>query len=667
VTVVEEAVVGGTTAGMALASRGTRGKVKVRPGGVPAPKKKPGEGEAQNAEFERLHPRSATGQFTKKQGDGMREPDPQVADIQRRINSAGTGKVAVDGRFGVVTREAVKKFQREAGINANGIVDPNTYEAMLNPPPLSREEVIAQEKADEEGASKGSASRAGARVAGEGGAGELGRADAASRARREAAAEEEERGTGRSTSRKSPRSADSVDASDPDSVREFQRQHGIRVDGIIGPQTQAAMKRAREDDEDRERRDSGRDTGGDDSGRETGSSRSSAGGSSDGDRDTRGGRDGSMLRQGEGMDGKSSTKVKAIQEMLDELGYDLGEGGVDGKFGPDTKAALQELQDDYGLKADGVVGLKTRRLINRLASRLKSETAAVKTGKAPKDDYKLVEGTMIEEARKSKAAGSPAKCASCGKAMPLNVKANRDRCPNCGKALKTDSSAVEEAEVGKPGTNWKQVGPDAKKKLSPLVRHYMKQAHPFTACVRDNTKRFGPDRAARICAVVKDLGRRTTKWRNGGDKKLSEADFIEGFVRDLVEAGIEDHDDLVLVEAFLVEQRDRLALAEAIGERMTGSGTQAIRAQARERALRARLPLQEAEVRPATSLAEVIRSLNPGSALRLNTGEVHRLTDGGYLVLYAPAGTAVYQRKRASSAAAAAATFDNINAEKATA
>ncbi len=77
-------------------------------------------------------------------------------------------------------------------------------------------------------------------------------------------------------------------------------------------------------------------------------------------------------------------------------------------------------------------------------------------------------------------------------------------------------------ETGKPGVNWKQVGAGDRKKLSPLVRHYMKQAHPFTACVNDNTKRFGPDRAKRICAVVKDLGKRSTSWRKGGNGRVSE-------------------------------------------------------------------------------------------------------------------------------------------------
>jgi hypothetical protein len=73
--------------------------------------------------------------------------------------------------------------------------------------------------------------------------------------------------------------------------------------------------------------------------------------------------------------------------------------------------------------------------------------------------------------------------------------------------------------------------PRDRKKLKGLLKYYAKKAHPFRACVRDNTKRFGPDGAARICATLKDIIRGTTKWRGknnprdkgtAGIKNLSE-------------------------------------------------------------------------------------------------------------------------------------------------
>lgn len=57
------------------------------------------------------------------------------------------------------------------------------------------------------------------------------------------------------------------------------------------------------------------------------------------------------------------------------------------------------------------------------------------------------------------------------------------------------------------------VGPDARHKLRGILKHYAKMPHPFRACVKDNTKRFGPGRVERVCAVLKDIIRGTTHWR----------------------------------------------------------------------------------------------------------------------------------------------------------
>lgn len=97
-------------------------------------------------------------------------------------------------------------------------------------------------------------------------------------------------------------------------------------------------------------------------------------------------------------------------------------------------------------------------------------------------------------------------------------------------------------EVGKPGTNWKQVGPGERKKLSGLIAHYRKSPHPFSACVRDNTKRFGPERAKKVCAVLKDLIKKGTGWRKGG-KKVSEAE-LEALVVEAVEKAAERLDQI---------------------------------------------------------------------------------------------------------------------------
>ena len=69
----------------------------------------------------------------------------------------------------------------------------------------------------------------------------------------------------------------------------------------------------------------------------------------------------------------------------------------------------------------------------------------------------------------------------------------------------------------KPGTA--NVSPADRKKLSGLLKHYAKKAHPFGSCVRDQIKHgLSKGHAERRCAVLKDLIRGTTKWRGKGKK-----------------------------------------------------------------------------------------------------------------------------------------------------
>lgn len=109
---------------------------------------------------------------------------------------------------------------------------------------------------------------------------------------------------------------------------------------------------------------------------------------------------------------------------------------------------------------------------------------------------------------------------------------------------------------GKPGTNYKQVGPEARRRLRGLLKYYAKKPHPFRACVRDNRKRFGPN-AERVCAVLKDLIRGTTKWRGRSD--MSEVGmFSEYAASEDVEAALVDEAPVIDEElaSILLEMDD---------------------------------------------------------------------------------------------------------------
>jgi hypothetical protein len=59
----------------------------------------------------------------------------------------------------------------------------------------------------------------------------------------------------------------------------------------------------------------------------------------------------------------SGPAVRALQEALNELGYDVGQ--PDGDFGPATAEAVRAFQESVGLPADGIAGPQTLRAINQ--------------------------------------------------------------------------------------------------------------------------------------------------------------------------------------------------------------------------------------------------------------------------------------------------------------
>jgi hypothetical protein len=116
------------------------------------------------------------------------------------------------------------------------------------------------------------------------------------------------------------------------------------------------------------------------------------------------------------------------------------------------------------------------------------------------------------------------------------------------------------------------VSPSDLKKLRPLVKFYAKKAKPFTACVNDNRKRFGP-LTEKYCAIIKDLIVGNTKWRNQGNKKnLSDSTLKElfglsvdeGFFTFLSELTEEEVQEMIAEDTESEETNDMTALAEEV-------------------------------------------------------------------------------------------------------
>jgi hypothetical protein len=89
---------------------------------------------------------------------------------------------------------------------------------------------------------------------------------------------------------------------------------------------------------------------------------------------TGGGGGGMPVQDGMLQEGMSGGIVMFLQQMIIGMGYDCGEWGADGMFGPATTAAVKRLQADHGLTVDGIAGPQTFAVISKAYDWARPET-----------------------------------------------------------------------------------------------------------------------------------------------------------------------------------------------------------------------------------------------------------------------------------------------------
>ena len=136
-------------------------------------------------------------------------------------------------------------------------------------------------------------------------------------------------------------------------VIKFQKEHGLKADGIVGTKTQNAIIEALE-----------------------------------------------CKKKGILTVGSKGSKVKELQKNLTKLGYNTK--GIDGVFGKGTKNAVLAFQKAYGLKADGIVGKKTQDAIKKALKKGAGQTE--KIDYKPSSNSKTIQ-KMLENLKKDTSLG----------------------------------------------------------------------------------------------------------------------------------------------------------------------------------------------------------------------------------------------------------------------
>ena len=88
--------------------------------------------------------------------------------------------------------------------------------------------------------------------------------------------------------------------------------------------------------------------------------------------------------------GSAGTDVKALQELLMQLGFSVGTAGADGKYGSKTETAVKAFQKKAGLKQDGKYGNQTHNaLMAAVAENDVGQQAMMETQPEPEQEQPM--------------------------------------------------------------------------------------------------------------------------------------------------------------------------------------------------------------------------------------------------------------------------------------
>ena len=262
----------------------------------------------------------------------------RVTELQTALVKLGYDTNGVDGRFGAGTQRAVISFQKDNGLEADGLAGTKTLELLYK-------------KADGTSSSSGSSSS--------------GTSTGLTRTLRRGytgddviAVQERLKELGYYTG-----SIDGVYGSGSiAAATAFQKNNGLKVDGLTGQSTYAALFSS--------------------SAVAAGSSSSSGSSSS-----------GSSSTYVKLQSGDKGTEVKKLQQALKDLGYDVS---ADGTYGPITVAAVIAFQKLNGLDDDGIAGAKTQTVLySGSAKRYDSSSGSSSSGSSSSGSSSGSTGTTV--------------------------------------------------------------------------------------------------------------------------------------------------------------------------------------------------------------------------------------------------------------------------------